>query len=175
MEKNPELKDFYNENDRFTVSNKDMNKHTSLIDGLEAWEYNALVRAVEERDYIYFVDFENIGGLNSPLPLLITYVDDSEEFLTIPAEIWRRSYKKVTKLIIRDKAIRSLELDPRHETADTDFSNNHYPSKIEKSRIELYKSDFKRRDLMADMLTDLRKRKDGEDKDQRSVPLIQSN
>ena len=106
---------------------------------------------------------------------MITYVDDSEEFLTIPAEIWRRSYKKVTKLIIRDKAIRSLELDPRHETADTDFSNNHYPSKIEKSRIELYKSDFKRRDLMADMLTDLRKRKDGEDKDQRSVPLIQSN
>ena len=67
LEKNPELKDFYNENDRFTVSNKDTNKHTSLIDGLEAWEYNALVRAVEERDYIYFVDFENIGGLNLSL------------------------------------------------------------------------------------------------------------
>ena len=175
LEKNPELSDFYNENDRFTASNKDRNKHTSLIDGLEAWEYNALLRAIEEKDYIYFADFENIGGLNSPLPLLITYIDNSEEFLTIPAEIWRRSYKKVTKLIIRDKAIKSLELDPRHETADTDFSNNHYPSKIEKSRIELYKSDFKRRDLMADMLTELRKRKDGEDNNQRSVPLIQSN
>ncbi|MDE0742442.1 MAG: M1 family metallopeptidase [Woeseiaceae bacterium] len=175
LKRNPELVDFYNENDRFTVSNKDKNKHSSLIDGLETWEYNALVRATEENDFIYFADFENIGGLNSPLPLLITYIDDSEEFLTIPAEIWRRSYKKVTKLLIRQKAIKSIELDSRHETADTDFSNNHYPSRIEKSRIELYKSDFKRRDLMADMLKKLRKRKTGDDKTERTVPLIQSN
>jgi len=174
LKRNPELSDFYNEKDRFTVSNKDKNKHSSLIDGLETWEYNALVRATEENDFIYFADFENIGGLNSPLPLLITYIDDSEEFLTIPAEIWRRSYKKVTKLLIRQKAIKSIALDPRHETADTDFSNNYFPSRIEKSRIELYKSDFKRRDLMADMLTKLRKRKTGEDETERTVPLIKS-
>ena len=175
LKRNPELADFYNENDRFTASNKDKNKHSSLIDGLETWEYNALVRAIEENDFIYFADFENIGGLNSPLPLMITYMDNSEEFLSIPAEIWRRSYKKVTKLLIRQKAIKSIELDPRHETADTDFSNNYYPSRIEKSRIELYKSDFKRRDLMADMLKKLRKRKTGIDQEQRTVPLIQSN
>jgi len=77
--------------------------------------------------------------------------------------------------LIRQKAIKSIELDPRHETADTDFSNNYYPSRIEKSRIELYKSDFKRRDLMADMLKKLRKRKTGIDQEQRTVPLIQSN
>ena len=95
--------------------------------------------------------------------------------MTIPVEIWRRSYKKVTKLIIRNKAIKSLELDPRHETADADFSNNHYPSQIEKSRIELYKSDAKRRDLMADMLKKLRKRKSGGNDTDRSVPLKQIN
>jgi hypothetical protein len=174
LKRNPELADFYNENDRFTVSNKDKNKHSSLIDGLETWEYNALVRAIEENNFIYFADFENIGGLNSPLPIMITYTDNTEEFLTIPAEIWRRSYKKVTKLLIRQKAIKSIALDPRHETADTDFSNNYFPSQIEKSRIELYKSDFKRRDLMADMLTKLRKRKTGEDEKERTVPLIKS-
>ena len=32
------LKDFYHENDRFTVSNKDRNKHQSFLDGLEDWE-----------------------------------------------------------------------------------------------------------------------------------------
>tara|TARA_B100000768_G_C11097939_1_gene297807 strand:- start:383 stop:703 length:321 start_codon:yes stop_codon:yes gene_type:complete len=105
---------------------------------------------------------------------MITYTDNTEEFLTIPAEIWRRSHKKVTKLLIRQKAIKSIALDPRHETADTDFSNNYFPSQIEKSRIELYKSDFKRRDLMADMLTKLRKRKTGEDEKERTVPLIKS-
>jgi len=175
LKRNPELADFYNQNDRFTVSNKDENKHTSLIDGIEDWEYNALNRAVEEDDFIYFADFQNVGGLNSPLPLLITYADESEEFLTIPVEIWRRSYKQVTKLIIRNKSIKSIELDPRHETADTDFSNNYYPSRIEKSRIELYKSDAKRRDLMADMLKKLRKRKSGGNDTDRSVPLKQIN
>ena len=175
IDRNPELIDFYNENDRFTSSNKDKNKHTSLIDGLDEWEYQTLTRAVEEDDYIYYVDFENIGGLNSPLPILMTFEDGTNELMTIPAEIWRRSYKKVTKLIIRNKKIISIELDPRHETADTDFSNNFFPSRITKSRIELYKSNFKRRDLMADMLEKLRKRKTGNDDSLRSVPLENTN
>ena len=75
----------------------------------------------------------------------------------------------------RNKKIISIELDPRHETADTDFSNNFFPSRITKSRIELYKSNFKRRDLMADMLEKLRKRKTGNDDSLRSVPLENTN
>ena len=171
LQRHPELADFYNENDRFTPSNKDRNDHTSLIDELEDWEYQALVRAVEEDNFIYFVDFENIGGLPTPLPLLITNVDGSEELMMIPAEIWRRDYKAVTKLLIRDQAITSLELDPRHETADADFQNNFFPRRIEKSRIELYKSDFKSRDLMHDMLIKLRERKAGDGETLRQVPL----
>ena len=73
----------------------------------------------------------------------MTFEDGTNELMTIPAEIWRRSYKKATKLIIRNKKIISIELDPRHETADTDFSNNFFPSRITKSRIELYKSKSK--------------------------------
>ncbi len=171
LQRHPELADFYNENDRFTPSNKDRNDHTSLIDELEDWEYQALVRAVEEDDFIYFVDFENIGGLPTPLPLLITNADGSEELMMIPAEIWRRDYKAVTKLLIRDQAITSLELDPRHETADADFQNNFFPRRIEKSRIELYKSKSTTRDLMHDMLIKLRERKAGDGETLRQVPL----
>ena len=171
LQRHPELADFYNENDRFTPSNKDRNDHTSLIDELEDWEYQALVRAVEEDDFIYFVDFENIGGLPTPLPLLITNADGSEELMMIPAEIWRRDYKAVTKLLIRDQAITSLELDPRHETADADFQNNFFPRRIEKSRIELYKSKSTTRDLMHDMLIKLRERKASDGETLRQVPL----
>jgi len=145
MDDHPELSDFYNENDRFTPSNTNRNEFTDLLNSLEDWEYDALVRAVEEEDFVYFLDFENIGGLPSPLPLLITSVDDSEEFMMLPAEIWRRDYHKVTKLLIRDKAIQSVALDPRHETADADFSNNHFPRRFEKSRIELYKAEAETR------------------------------
>ena len=64
-----------------------------------------------------------------------------------------------------------MALDPRHETADADFSNNHFPSRIEKSRIELYKEEDDTRDLMADMLKTLRERKGGKDGTVRTVPL----
>ncbi len=171
LAKNPELADFYNDNDRFTPSNKDRNEYTKMLDDLEDWEYETLKRAVAEEDYIYFMDFENIGGLPTPLPLRITNADGSEEMITLPAEIWRRDPDKITRLLIRDKAISAVALDPRHETADADFSNNHFPSRIEKSRIELYKSEDEKRDLMADMLHTLRARKAGEDDSIRTIPL----
>jgi hypothetical protein len=91
--------------------------------------------------------------------------------MTLPAEIWRRSPDRLTRLLIRDKAISTVALDPRHETADADFSNNHYPGRIEKSRIELYKHEDDTRDLMADMLQTLRERKAGKDGSIRTVPL----
>ena len=171
----PELSDFYNENDQFTPSNKARNEHTDLLDGLEDWEYAALARAVAEDEFIYFLDFENIGGLPTPLPLGITYADGTEELMMVPAEIWRRDHKMVTKLLIRGKAIASVALDPRHETADADFSNNHFPRRIEKSRIELYRSEDDTKDLMRDMLDVLRERKAGDDGTLRQVPLRPGN
>lgn len=166
----PELNDFYNENDEYTVTNADRNKYMELVEGLEDWERAALERAAVDDDFVYFVDFQNIGGLVSPLPLLITDVDGNEEFLMIPAEIWRRDYRAATRLLIRDKAIASIQVDPRRETADADFSNNSYPSRIEKSRLELYKGEDDSRDMMADMLRTLREAKGGEDESE-AVPL----
>ena len=37
----PELKDFYNENDKHTVSNKDLNEYDQLLDKLEDWQKEA--------------------------------------------------------------------------------------------------------------------------------------
>jgi hypothetical protein len=142
-----------------------------LLDDLEPWEYEALQRAVEAEEFIYFADFHNIGGLPTPLPLLITFADGSEEFITLPAEIWRRNHRDVTRLFIRDREISRIELDPRHETADADFSNNHFPRRMERSRIELYKRKRETRDLMRDMLDKLRDRKGGEDGEVRAVPI----
>ncbi len=171
LDRKPELGDFYNENDRFTVSNADRNKYQSTIENLEDRERAALKRAVEEDKFVYFVDFSNLGGLPSPLPLDITNADGSKEFLTLPAEIWRRNNKQVTKLIIRDQAISSIDLDPRHQTADVDFSNNQFPSRIQRSRIELYKREDDTRDLMRDMLQKLRESKGNVTESGKAVPL----
>lgn len=171
LDRHPELADFYNEHDKFTPSNADRNAYQELLDGLEDWERTALQRAIADNEIIYFIDFENIGGLVSPLPLLVTNADGSEDFIMLPAEIWRRNYHSLTKLLIREQPLASIALDPRHETADADFSNNHYPRRLEKSRIELYKSADDTRNLMADMLQTLRKAKGGNDGSARKLPL----
>ena len=151
-----DLKDFYNKNDEFTVTNKDRNKFKDFMDDLEDWEAKAYKRAMKDGKYIYFVDFENIGGLISPLPLTMEYKNGRTEEMMIPAEIWRRNSGKVTKLITSDRRIVSFKLDEAHQTADADYSNNVFPQEISQSRIELHKSSRKRRNMMADMLRKLK-------------------
>jgi len=170
LERHPELADFYNERDRFTPSNKDRNDQADVLAALEDWERAALARAVEEDKFVYFVDFENLGGLVTPLPLRITDAQGAQEFVMLPAEIWRRSYRQVTRMMIRDTPIAAIELDPRHETADVDRANNDFPRRIEKSRIQLYKEEDTTRDLMKDMLYQLREAKGGEG-DGKPVPM----
>ncbi len=161
VERNPGLSDFYNDNDAFTVSNADRNAFAAAMAGegaagLANWERTALERAVEAGEYVYFVDFANEGGLVMPLPLEITFEDGETEFRMLPAEIWRRNHREVTRLFIEPRRIVSIELDPRREIADADLSDNHFPRQITRSRLEVYRETSTERNLMRDMLVDLR-------------------
>jgi len=172
LERFDDLKDFYNENDKFEVTNKDRNKFKSFSEGLDGWEKEVWERAQKDGNYLYFVDFENKGGLISPLPIKLTYMNGDTEEMMIPAEIWRRNSKAVTKLIIRKKRIKSIELDPAHQTADADFGNNNFPPVMQPGRLKMYKSDFKRNSMMADMLVELKSEsKDEAEKSDKDMPL----
>ncbi|MEX0298466.1 MAG: M1 family metallopeptidase, partial [Kordiimonas sp.] len=143
----PELLDFYNENDDFIVTKQQKDAYEGTLRGLKDWEKELLQYGHE----LYFIDFENIGGLVTPLVLEVTYADDSKEEIRIPAEIWRKNAKKATKLIVRDKEIKGIKLDPWNELADADMSNNSWPQEIKKSRVELFKSKAGR-NLMKEVL-----------------------
>ena len=155
------LKDFYNENDRFTVTNKDRNSYTSFIDGLEDHERAIFQRAVEEDRNWYVLEFSNKGGLVMPIILGITYEDGSSERMYIPAEIWRRNPHRVSKLLVfeKGKELSQIIVDPDWETADADLENNYYPRRITPSRIEAFKFtrpfSYDRRDIMQDEKTEL--------------------
>ena len=158
VQKNPDLRDFYDKNDRFTVTNKERNEYAQLLEDLEPWERKALERAIEEDKHYYVMNFSNQGGLVMPILLQLTYADGSVEDRYIPAEIWRRSPKAVSKLVVTDKELTQVVVDPRWETADVDNENNHYPRRIIKSRIEAYKDEKRTdpvyRDIMHDMTTE---------------------
>jgi len=163
VEKNPEVRDFYDENDRYTVTNEDRNKHHRFLSKLEDWEKEVYQRAKNEKGKHYYVlSFSNKGGLVMPIILGLTYADDSSEKHYIPAEIWRRNAKEVSKLLVLDKELTKVVVDPEWETADTDIENNTYPREIIKSRLEIFKqeddrgADWDRRDIMNDVKTKLK-------------------
>ena len=54
-----------------------------------------------------------------------------------PAELWRKNADTVSKLIVSEKRIASITLDPHLETADGDLWNNHWPRKVEEKRVQL--------------------------------------
>ena len=171
LERHPELRDFYNDNDDFAVTNKDRNEYREFRDKLKPWERDALDRAVKAQEYVYFVDFRNLGGLVTPMPLTIRYTDGGTEELMVPAEIWRYDAEAVTKLLIRPKRIESIEVDARHQTADVDVSNNAFPRRIPQSRIELFKAKDSGRNQMLDMMAELKSAKGEPKADGKAVPL----
>ncbi|MDK2594222.1 M1 family metallopeptidase [Pseudoalteromonas obscura] len=169
VEMNPDIRDFYDDNDRFTVTNKERNEYKEFLDSLKPWERKTLSRALEEDKNYYVLEFSNIGGLVMPILLELTYEDGSKESQYIPAEIWRRTPKHVRKLIVTDKnkVLTQVVVDPGWETADVDVENNHYPRRIIPSRVEAYKKEKSaakvKRDIMQDIKTELKSGEKAED------------
>jgi hypothetical protein len=152
IDAHPELKDFYNEHDEFTVTNKDRNKYQETMAGLEDWE-KALLK---EGKHLTLVDFANKGGLVMPLIVEIELKSGKKIVERIPAEVWRYSPKQITKLFVTDEPIVGLTQDPFWETADIDTSNNSWPRKTAPSRLELFKTERDPNNLMRDMKTPLK-------------------
>jgi len=136
----PGLLDFYNKFDELDVTPKDRRDFERYLEGLEP----------EERDLLkldmnfYVVDLSNVGGLVMPVIIEAHYEDGTTDEVRIPAEVWRRNHERVSTMIMTEKTLERLVLDPHLETADADLSNNHYPPRIEESRFELFKRDFDR-------------------------------
>ncbi len=139
VDREPRLKDFYNDWDELEVSDWDREHFKKQLAGLELedWERNLL----DTEHHVYVVKLDNLGGLVMPVILAITFEDGSEQELRIPAEIWRRHADHVDQLLLTRKAVRSIVLDPHWETADTDIENNYFPRRVVKSRFQLFKED----------------------------------
>lgn len=163
VQRNRDVRDFHDENDQFTVTNKERNEYIDFLDGLDPRERREFERAVDEDKNYYVLEFSNKGGLVMPILVEFTFTDGSTEFMNIPAEIWRRNHLSVKKLFVFDKEVERVELDPDWYTADTNVENNHYPRRIIPSRIEAYKASprggLKRRNVMHDMKTELKEPK----------------
>ncbi|NNJ25010.1 M1 family metallopeptidase [Alienimonas chondri] len=131
----PELADFYNSYDELKATNKSIRSYKEFLEKLDEEQ----LRLLKNDAKFYMVDITNDGGLPMPVILKLTYADGSTEEVRIPAEIWRANIQKVTKVLMRKKAVEKVELDPNRETADVDRSDNMLPREIVESRFKLFK------------------------------------
>jgi hypothetical protein len=153
-ERNPEVVEFYSQNDRHTITNRQRETYETLQEGLEEWEAEIL----ESDERIYYLDFTNEGGVVMPIILEFTFADGSTEIVRIPAEVWRYDPQHVTWTYMTDREVVQVELDPLWETADADRTDNYYPPRIEPTRLEVYRSSSDNDTMMDDM--DLRVTRD---------------
>ena len=151
----------YDENDIYTVTNKERNEYRDYLAQLDPIDLAVFERAVAEDAEYYVLEFSNIGGLVMPIILGLEFTDGSTERMYIPAEIWRRNPHQVSKLLVfeKGKQLQQIVVDPNWETADADLENNYYPRRLTPSRVEAFKFrnpfSFDRRDIMQDIKTEL--------------------
>ncbi len=131
----PELNDFYNQYDPLEPTDDQRKAFEKALSELSDTERALL----ENTDHYYRVQFKNVGGLVMPVILLATFEDGSTREIRLPAEIWRVDSLKSETIVISDKPLTKLELDPHRETADVDRNNNHFPPQIEPTRFQLFK------------------------------------
>ena len=159
----PGLKDFYNsaDYDPDKVEESDRKSFQKFLDGLES-EERALLR---RNTNFYIIRFNNVGGLVMPIIVRAHFADGSFERMEFPAQIWKKNSKQVNKLIVTDKELVRLELDPQRQTADVEASNNHWPPRMVPSRFKLYKSPPRKNEMQKAKKGDGDKKEDEEKKE----------
>ena len=80
-----------------------------------------------------------------PVIMKLDFEDGTSEVRRIPAEIWRRNNELVSKVVITEKPLKQVQLDPQQETADSGSKNNYFPRRIEKESIGLSTRSGRRR------------------------------
>lgn len=130
-------KSFADEPEYFVFEGNDDPTYREFMNNLDQIQ----VKQAAAGKNFYEVKFTNRGGLVTPLIVEFTFADGTKETEMIPAEIWRRNEKEVTKVFMKDKEVVNIALDPNLKTADVDVSNNIFPRQEGTSRFDKFKSN----------------------------------
>ena len=86
--------------------------------------------------YFYEVEFNKPGGMLMPIIVEITYNDNTKENYKFPAQIWRKNNDTAKRFFATEKEIKTIQIDPKLETADIDVTNNTWPKAEAKSKFD---------------------------------------
>jgi hypothetical protein len=122
------IQDMYSDGswDRYAVTATEQKRWEASLAELKPDEM-ALVKA---GTFLHRITVRNVGKFPMPILLKLTFQDGSTELVRLPVESWMGGDERFAKLLPRDKALASVELDPFHEIPDIDHSNDAFPRKL---------------------------------------------
>ena len=136
VEKNPDMKDFYNSYDPYAVTEADKKKYETYLASLTPDER----KLVESGMNFYTLKVKNKGGLPMPVIVKMQFEDGTDSVARFPAEIWRLNDQQVSKVITTKKKVVQWTLDPFREIADIDEESNSFPRQpTQPTRFQLFK------------------------------------
>jgi len=136
VSQDPELRDIYTNYQPWNTADSVVNYTTYLYE--ETFSKKEKKKRFGDKNY-YELNFSNKGGLVMPVIIEWEFEDGTKEIERVPVEIWRKNEEKFTKVFVKDKEVKGIVIDPYHETADIDESNNNWPVKELPSRFQVFK------------------------------------
>jgi len=127
IDRDPTLRDRYNVPEPL-VSGNDSKRIEDLYKKLTPDE----IQQLKTGQRFYEITFRSPGGMIMPLIIEFEFEDGTTNEVRIPAEIWMKNSKEVSKVFMFNKEVRNITLDPHLETADVNTSNNHWPRHTER-------------------------------------------
>ena len=108
-----------------------------LLSDYVAQNFSAEEKAnMKNPKYFYEVEFNKPGGMLMPIVVEITYDDNTKENFKFPAQIWRKNNETAKRVFATEKEIKTIQIDPKQETADIDLANNTWPKAEVKSKFD---------------------------------------
>ncbi|MEZ4900712.1 MAG: M1 family metallopeptidase [Spirosomataceae bacterium] len=137
VDKNPDMKDFYNSYDPYKVTDNDKKKYEAYLASLSEDER----KLVESGLNFYTLKVKNKGGLPMPVIVKMQFEDGTDSVARFPAEIWRLNDQQISKVITSKKKVVQWTLDPYREIADIDEESNSFPRQpAQPTKFQLFKS-----------------------------------
>lgn len=137
VDKNPDMKDFYNTYDPYKVTETDKKRYETYLASLTPDER----KLIESGLNFYTLKLKNKGGLPMPVIVKMQYEDGTDSLVRFPAEIWRLNDQQISKVITSKKKVVQWTLDPYREIADIDEEDNSFPRQpTAPTRFQLFKN-----------------------------------
>lgn len=127
------LVDFYNRYDPLEITTKDTSDYEKYLGKLEPDQ----IELLNSNDNYYQLTFNNIGGIVMPLVVDFEFENGDKMIERIPAEIWRKNTKTISKVFVFDKTVKKVTLDPHRELVDANYENNVLSGPTTYEKLEL--------------------------------------